>query len=195
MDYFIYSSSTQKSLPFVFLQNEKTINSDTQFGFLYEIIHLLLMIGLYGNKLTTIITVMALFPRYSYIIPFIIGYFINIFINRKIKVFFKEKRPENETVFYKLEEQEYVKEDLWGFPSGHAQSIGFAFVCLLLFEPKKYIFLITSAIIVVLCLLQRYLYNKHTIQQLLGGLFFGSLFAIIFFLFTTYIVRRYMRVF
>ena len=97
-----------------------------------EITHILLSIGLYGNKISSLITVLALFPNYFYIITFIIGYFVNDFLNTKLKAFFKEDRPNNPITFYPGEDEEYKNEQKWGFPSGHAQVTAFAFTFLLL---------------------------------------------------------------
>jgi membrane-associated phospholipid phosphatase len=136
-------------------------------------------IGVNGGIITFIITCIALYPVSYYIVAFIIGAVVNIQINRILKSVFKEPRPvvvnKPSNTFDEME----IKEK-WGFPSGHAQTTSYAFVFLLLVKPRKTVFLLLLGGSLCISVIQRYVYNKHTILQLLAGLFIGAVFAIFY---------------
>ncbi len=142
-------------------------------------------IGFYGNKINPLITLLAIYPNIQTSFLFIIGYFLNSILNKYLKGFFKEERPPNPILFYETEDKFYKNEEAYGFPSGHAQSVfySFVFLCLTSF-PKKNTLIILSLLITIFTIIQRYIFNRHTIKQLLGGACIGSMVALIIRFFT-----------
>jgi len=150
----------------------------------HEIKNMLEFIGVNGDTITFIIGCMAIYPSIYYIIAFIIGFIVNIQLNKILKSVFKEPRPLNKS---SNSVYEVGAEEKWGFPSGHAQLTSYAFIYLLLVNPKKQAFLILLCIFLCITVIQRYVFNKHTIPQLIAGLFIGSTFAFLYVWFITFI--------
>jgi membrane-associated phospholipid phosphatase len=130
----------------------------------------LTLIALYGDKMAAILTTIAIFQSPLFVCGFIAGWFLNRELNKVLKSFFKETRPNDSK--WKVNEDETPEK--WGFPSGHAQTVFYSFVFLLLKCPRKTPFLILSAAILILTLIQRYMYYYHTAPQLLGGGVIGA---------------------
>ena len=62
-------------------------------------------------------------------------------------------------------------------PSGHAQSVSFSLIYLYLVQKSIWL-LILNTIILLLTVIQRWNYRKHTIEQLLIGTMVGIICAI-----------------
>lgn len=159
---------------------------------LREIKDLFKFIGVNAGIITFIIVCMAIYPSVFYIVAFIIGVFVNIQLNKILKYVFKEPRPSNK--YSSNSPYEGGVDGKWGFPSGHAQVTSYAFIYLLLVKPKKTVFLILLGIFLCISVIQRYVYNKHTLTQLIAGLFIGSTFAFFYIWFITFI-RPYIASF
>ena len=106
-------------------------------------------------------------------------YFCFIFL---LKLFIKEPRPTNDWKILQLgiTHTKRVGFDKYGMPSGHAQHCGFVltFVTLVLDSP-----LITGfySVLSVICLYQRYLYQNHTILQVIVGFLVGTSIGYLFY--------------
>jgi phosphatidylserine synthase len=101
----------------------------------------------------------------------------------------REERPSNPIPFSSLEK--YTGEQFYGMPSGHAQSVGFSFVFLSLLEGyySWWLYIITA--IMGLTCIQRWKYRRHTVEQIIVGLFFGGMFAwIVLYVFDDYMILR-----
>jgi len=113
--------------------------------------------------------------HFVFCVFFIAGFFANKEISKTLKLYFKASRPkENEQA------PEENNPEKYGFPSGHAQVLFFAISFLLCsvfyLEPKRFkLFFILSSFFGIATCVQRWITHMHTIQQLLGGIFFGSL--------------------
>jgi membrane-associated phospholipid phosphatase len=105
---------------------------------------------------------------------FISGYFLNGILNALLKYVFKEPRPTDDWQVLQIgiAHNKRFGFDKYGMPSGHAQHCGYilAFMTLAINDPY-----ITGAfsIISLICLYQRYLYQNHTILQIIIGFFTG----------------------
>ena len=73
--------------------------------------------------------------------------------------------------------------DIYGMPSGHAQSVSYSLMYLYLVQGSGYMALL-NIIILGLTLFQRWNYRKHTIIQLLVGTIVGLTIGILSFNFT-----------
>ena len=66
--------------------------------------------------------------------------------------------------------------DVYGMPSGHAQSVAFSLAYLYFVQEKLYITLFHSCIL-GLTIFQRWNYRKHTLVQLAVGVLVGIIFG------------------
>ena len=95
-------------------------------------------------------------------------------MNSLLKYVFKEPRPTNDWVVLKIgiTHNKRFGYERYGMPSGHAQHCGYilAFVTLVLNNPW-----ITGiySVFTLICMYQRYLYENHTIKQIVVGLLIG----------------------
>ena len=132
-------------------------------------------IGFYGPLIIAGCVIVALMKRPTYIALYILFFWLNNEFNKLLKLWFREERPSNPIPFSRVEKYSGVQ--FYGMPSGHAQSVGFSFLFLSLLEGYRSWWLyIVAAIMLVTCI-QRWKYRRHTVEQIIAGLFFGGLFA------------------
>lgn len=132
-------------------------------------------IGFYGPWIVAICAIVALWKRPVFVVLFVIFFWLNQFLNRLLKLGFREERPSNPVFFSQLER--YKGAHVYGMPSGHAQSVGFSFVFLLLSEGYRSWWLYVVGMIMMVTCIQRWKYRRHTVEQIIAGLFFGGMFA------------------
>lgn len=125
-------------------------------------------IGFYGPVILAITNIYYLFYRKTYLYAYILFLIINSFINRILKEIIREPRPNNQR-FMIFEN----KDDIYGMPSGHAQSIFYSTTFLYLTTASYYL-LIISLFVCALTIYQRFHFRRHTLKQL----FIGSLVGI-----------------
>lgn len=135
-------------------------------------------IGLYAPIILFVLTLFLLRKMKTYLRFFVFGIILNNILNIILKLAIKEPRPtkEQKAIEIGVTNNARISFDKFGMPSGHAQSCAYclAFITLTLNDP-----FITSiyAIITLTSLFQRYIYNKHTILQLIVGLIIGIFFG------------------
>uniref|UniRef100_A0A6C0I7A0 Phosphatidic acid phosphatase type 2/haloperoxidase domain-containing protein n=1 Tax=viral metagenome TaxID=1070528 RepID=A0A6C0I7A0_9ZZZZ len=136
--------------------------------------NLIHLIGYLTPTIMLVITVLLLRNKINYLSFFLYGYIINIVINSLLKWFIKEPRPTNDWKILQLgiTHNKRIGFDKYGMPSGHAQHCGFmlAFATLVFNSP-----LVTGlySILSLICLYQRYLYQNHTLLQVIIGFVIG----------------------
>jgi membrane-associated phospholipid phosphatase len=138
-------------------------------------------IGFFGPFILVFITVFFLWSRTPYLVAYLVCIFMNSFINKLLKVSFREPRP-NDPVFYSKYEK-LTNEERFGMPSGHAQSVAYS-TSFLYLATKSTPILLSSLFISSLTLYQRFKFRKHTIGQLamgsqLGMAFGGSVYHLV----------------
>jgi|LauGreSBDMM110SN_4_FD.fasta_scaffold12884_2 membrane-associated phospholipid phosphatase len=139
-------------------------------------------IGVYGPVLTTALTFVTLLNRYYYLIAFIGGTIVNVYMNGVLKDYFREPRPPGQIPF----NNETLKGiHVYGFPSGHSQIASFAFAFLYWANGPPAV-LYSMFFIWFLTLYQRWKYRRHTIKQL----FFGAVFGVFVAWFSVYFTKR-----
>ena len=94
----------------------------------FDIIEVFDTIGFYGPIILFFIVIYYLWKRNTYLIVYILSFGINMYLNKFLKIIFRQARPENPIPFSKLEK--YKNEEQFGMPSGHAQSVFFSLVYL-----------------------------------------------------------------
>lgn len=131
-------------------------------------------LGLLAPLILFILSLFFLRNKTKYILFFIYGFVFNNILNALLKLLIQEPRPskDQKAIEIGIANGERIGFDKYGMPSGHAQNAGFAlaFITLSLRSP-----VITGlyTIISIISLYQRYLYNNHTILQLIVGFFIG----------------------
>jgi membrane-associated phospholipid phosphatase len=149
------------------INNIIDINFDNMPVNLTNITHL---VGYLAPTIMLVVTLWLLRNKINYLKFFFYGYIINIVVNLLLKWFLKEPRPVNDWKILQLgiTHTKRIGLDKYGMPSGHAQHCGFilAFITLLLESP-----LVTGlySILSFICLYQRYLYQNHTLLQIVVG--------------------------
>ena len=114
--------------------------------------------------------------RWYYILCFILGVGLDNVLNHILKNIICEPRPEKciPTVFDPCTGS---KPD-YGMPSGHAESAVYCWTFLWLMYPKLSWYTGIGAFLVMMTLLQRHVYRRHSIEQLYVGSFLGCITAI-----------------
>ena len=139
-------------------------------------------IGFFGWQIAFVYGLYVSFTyKVSYGFLFLVLFLTSGFINEKIlKNLIFDLRPSNSTPFLHTE---VFKKKTNGMPSGHAQQTAFALTYSYLLT-RKYLY--ESFALFIITVVQRYLFNNHTIPQLIAGGFFGIILGILFY----YIVIR-----
>ena len=149
------------------LNNLIDINFDNMPINLTNITHL---VGYMTPSIMLVVTIWLLRNKMNYLKFFFYGYITNIVVNSLLKWFLKEPRPVNDWKILQLgiTHTKRIGFDKYGMPSGHAQHCGFmlAFITLVFESP-----LVTGlySILSFICLYQRYLYQNHTLLQIVVG--------------------------
>ena len=131
-------------------------------------------IGFYGPIVVIFIIIYTLRNQYKYMWVYVFGVFLNNYLNKLLKLWFLEERPKNPIPFTKYEK--YKNVESYGMPSGHASSIGFSIMYLLLVKANS-VWLPMCIFIGILTCMQRVKYRRHTIEQVCAGLMTGSIFG------------------
>jgi len=132
-------------------------------------------IGFYGPWIIAICVIVALWKRPVFVVLYVVFFWLNSLLNSLLKLLFREERPSNPILFSKLER--YAGAHFYGMPSGHAESVGFSFLFLLILEGWRSLWLYPIGMIMIVTCIQRWKYRRHTLEQIMAGLFFGGAFA------------------
>ncbi len=145
------------------------------------------LLGEWGIFLLFLIAVFQLWHSTNFLAYFIVGFVINVIINTFLKALFKQPRPSNVKDLKGLLEKHGIPfcyqfgftSDLFGMPSGHAQTVAFVFVYLFLMDKTS-----INIYIILLCMIilgHRVYFQYHTVAQVFVGLLSGSLVAYVFY--------------
>ena len=141
-------------------------------------------IGGNGPIILNFLSVYLLWGKHNLLFYYIIGIFCNAILNLFLKGIFQQPRPSEDPDKFKLALKNGkrfifkngVPLDVFGMPSGHAQSALYSTVFIYLALQKTnilYFYLLFSLLI----LTQRVVYNHHTVFQVIAGAFIGALFG------------------
>jgi membrane-associated phospholipid phosphatase len=145
-------------------------------------------IGINAPLILFFLSVYLLFNKNNLLFFYIIGFFINIILNIVLKGIIKQPRPlDDEKIFnlaIKNNNKDIFKDgipfDVFGMPSGHAQSVLFSTIYIYL-ALKKINILLFYVLITLITMFQRIYNNYHSIAQVIVGDIVGALVA--FFIF------------
>jgi membrane-associated phospholipid phosphatase len=140
-------------------------------------------IGMLAPAILFILSIFLLRNMKKYLRFFVFGFILNNILIVILKLAIKEPRPteEQKVIEIGIVNGARIGFDKFGMPSGHAQNCSFclAFITMVLNNPY-----ITGlyTIITFNSLFQRYLYNNHTILQLIVGSIVGTIFGYIMYM-------------
>lgn len=135
-------------------------------------------IGLYSPVILFIVTLFLLRNMKNYLTFFVYGFILNNISNIILKLIIKEPRPskDQKAIEIGVVNGSRISFDKFGMPSGHAQNCGYCLMFILMTLNDPFITTL-YAIITIISLFQRYLYNNHTILQLSVGFLVGICFG------------------
>lgn len=134
--------------------------------------------GMLAPYFLILLTIFLLRNMKTYLQFFVYGIILNNILIVILKLAIKEPRPntEEKAIEIGVINGARISFDKFGMPSGHAQNCSFclAYITMVLNDP-----FVTGlyTIITLNSLFQRYLYNNHTILQLIVGIIIGTTFG------------------
>jgi membrane-associated phospholipid phosphatase len=128
-------------------------------------------IGYQGPFLLAGMTLFSIRNHTKFLLVYPIAWIANVYLNKWLKGVLQEPRP-------LADASDYSGVEIYGMPSGHAQSIFFSMVYLVLVTRSTFLFVL-SLFFVVMTLVQRWYFGHHSPLQLLAGAVIGSLFAVL----------------
>lgn len=129
-------------------------------------------IGFFGPFILIFINIYNLLSQPYYLIGYLVTLLMNSGVNKILKGIIREPRPEDSINITNLEVHNGA--DIYGMPSGHSQSVSFSTVFVYLVQKSTWLLLLNT-IILMLTILQRWNYRKHTMVQLVAGSIVGVL--------------------
>jgi membrane-associated phospholipid phosphatase len=142
-------------------------------------------IGEFGPMILFVPTIFLLFNKSNALVYYIIGSFLNSVLNIFLKLLIQQPRPSDDPDKFELMIQRrkhllLIPYDVFGMPSGHAQTVAFttAFVFMII---QNDMFGVICVVISLLTIWQRVVYNHHTVLQVIMGSMVGLLFAYLMF--------------
>lgn len=141
-------------------------------------------IGGHGPIILNILSIYLLWDKHNLLFYYIIGVFVNAILNLVLKGIFKQPRPSEDYDKFNLALKNGkrfifkngVPFDVFGMPSGHAQSTFYSTIFIYLALQKTnilYLYLFIS----LLTIIQRVVFNHHTVFQVIVGAFVGIAFG------------------
>ena len=126
-------------------------------------------IGFIGPILLLFINVYNLWNQQKYLLSYLVCFIGNTIVNKILKIIIKQKRPIDGI---KIMNEEYSGVEIYGMPSGHAQSAFFS-IAFLHFVKVSPIWLILELFVAAITIYQRWKYRQHSPEQLFVGAFVG----------------------
>ena len=141
-------------------------------------------IGRYGPIILFFYSIYLLRSKANLFFYYTIGIFMNSILNLILKGIFKQPRPSEDPKQFNLALQngkrfvfkDNIPHDIFGMPSGHAQSSLFSTIYVFL-SIKKINILVVYLLLSFMTMYQRVQMNEHTFFQVLVGAICGTLFA------------------
>jgi membrane-associated phospholipid phosphatase len=130
-------------------------------------------IGFLGPLLLFSIGIYNLLDQKIYLIAYLVFFITNTLLNKILKRLIKQQRP---SYGKSIMNEQYKGTEMYGMPSGHAQSAFFSISFLYLVKESPALFIV-ELFIAALTLFQRWKYRQHTPEQLFAGSIVGIGFA------------------
>ena len=176
------------------------INIKISLYFMEMISNLFNEFGTFGPMILIFLSIYLLWNKHNLFFYYIVGVFIDNILNMILKGLFQQPRPsiDQKSFDLALKHGKYilfkdgVPFNIYGMPSGHSQSVFFstAFIYLSLRKSNiTYIYLGVS----LLTMLQRVVYNYHTVPQVIVGALIGSAVGYLFYYLSTEKIKGIIR--
>jgi membrane-associated phospholipid phosphatase len=115
---------------------------------------------------------------------YLYGFFLNVILNFILKGLIKEPRPNEDPKLFNIALKHSIRfkfingypHDIFGMPSGHAQSAFFSIIFIYL-ALKDIKIIIVYLFIALITMYQRVLFKQHTVLQVVAGAIAGTLFG------------------
>ena len=152
--------------------------------------------GSYGPLILLFLSMFLLWNNHNLFFYYTVGIFVNTILNIILKAIIQQPRPTEDLKKFNLALthgkrflfKDGVPFNIFGMPSGHAQSAFFSTVFIYLSlrqENLLYFYTLFSLLIIS----QRVIFNYHTILQVIAGAIVGATFAY----FVYYLAREKMK--
>ena len=128
-------------------------------------------VGFFGPIILFGFGIYTLRTRRIYLIIYAIFFVLNGLLNRVLKMWIREPRPDNSQFINEYDVNDGAEQ--YGMPSGHAQSVAYSVVFLFLATGSVRI-LSSTLFLSALTIYQRWAYHRHTEAQLGIGALIGS---------------------
>ncbi len=145
------------------------------------------IIGYFAPYILFVFSIVLLWKRNQYFTGYIVFYFLNIIVNKILKVIIREPRPTGGKSILSFEDGIYEGIEKYGMPSGHLQSCFYSLTYLYLVKESPS-WLLLETFIASASFYQRWSYNRHTVEQLSVG----SLVGIFMGWFSYFMVHKYL---
>ena len=143
-------------------------------------------IGTYSPLILIALSIHLLWHKENLLFYYTVGVFVNAIINLILKGIIQQPRPCDDCSSFHLALthgkrilfKNGIPFDIFGMPSGHAQSVLFSTIFMYMALRKRnilYVYLAFSLLTIV----QRVSYNYHTYMQILVGCIVGAIFGYI----------------
>ena len=169
---------------------------------LYMISKLFNEFGTYGPIILIFLSMYLLWNKQNLFFYYTVGIFVDAVLNLILKAFFLQPRPSVDEKTFDLALRhgkrflfkDGIPYDIFGMPSGHSQSAFFSttFIYLALRKndnPMFYTYLVISLLIMI----QRVMYNHHTIFQVCVGASVGSCVGYLFYYIASQKIKGQIR--
>ena len=133
-------------------------------------LYMLDLLGFFGPLIIGIINTFILWEQSVYLYGYLLFLILNSIINKSLKSIYRESRPIGGINF--IDREVHYGADIYGMPSGHAQSTAYSLAYLYLVQKSNGI-LVANTLLLLLTTIQRWNYKKHTIEQLITGTVVG----------------------
>jgi len=145
-------------------------------------------LGGFGPLILLFFSLFLLWNKENLFFYYSVGIFCNAILNLILKGIFKQPRPSEDPKLFNIALKngkrfifkDFIPHDIFGMPSGHTQSSFFSSIFIFL-SLKNYYILFTYLIITFITMIQRIVYDYHTLFQVIIGAIVGSLFGYYFY--------------
>ena len=176
------------------------INIKISLYFMEMISELFNKFGTFGPIILIFPSMYMLWNKNNLFFYYTVGLFINNILNWILKRIFQQSRPNIDQKYFDLalKHGKYIlfkdgiRYSIFGMPSGHSQSSFFSTVFIYLSLKKNniaYIYLAVS----LLTIMQRVIYNHHTVLQVIVGAAIGSAIGYLFYYLATENIKGIIR--
>ena len=133
--------------------------------------NLLEYVGYMGPEITLLINTAALLDQKKYLGSFALFYFVEYYVIGLMKTTIKEPRPAG---YLDMDDGgDYTGISTYGMPSGHSAAVWYCTLFLWLVKRSPYLLILETAICFI-TMYQRWEFRKHTVGQLIVGIFVGG---------------------